>query len=207
MKLSQTRKRRKIAPLVAVVALGLTMVALGLLITVFRAYPQEEPRVYDRLLELTMEESFPRGPLQATTRFDSFLLEKEKRLLIAYENGIVVRRYKVALGRTPVGAKEYEGDGKTPEGLYYIDNKNPNSAFYKNVNISYPDDEDRKRAAKAGKSPGGLIKIHGLAPSFAFIGNKHRLTDWTEGCVALTNEEMEEVFSRTVLGSPITIVP
>ena len=199
--------RRSTHPVKIALALGLTLIVLVLLLAVVHAYPKEGPDVFDRLQELAPKEALPLGPLQAGTRFDSFLLEKEKRLLTAYENGKVVRRYRVSLGRTPVGAKEYEGDGKTPEGLYYIDDRNPNSSYYKNVNISYPNAEDKKRAAAEGKSPGGLIKIHGLAPSFASIGKKHLLTDWTEGCVALTNEEMEEVFSRTVIGSPITIVP
>ncbi|MDR2604327.1 MAG: L,D-transpeptidase, partial [Desulfovibrio sp.] len=79
--------------------------------------------------------------------------------------------------------------------------------YHKNLGISYPNEQDRARAAAAGKKPGGNIKIHGLAPSFAYLGQAHRLTDWTYGCIAVTNPEIEELFARTEVGTPVEIVP
>ena len=156
---------------------------------------------------LSQSEAYPAGPLPNDLKFDRLTLEKEKRLLTAWSNGIAVRRYLVALGLNPVGAKEFEGDYKTPEGQYIINERNANSAYYKNVGVSYPNEADRKRAAAMGRPPGGLIKIHGLAPTFAHIGALHRAYDWTHGCIAVDNQEMEEIFSRTKLGSPIVITP
>jgi hypothetical protein len=152
-------------------------------------------------------EAYPQGPLPASLRFDKLLLEKSGRRLTAFAKGAAVRAYPVALGENPVGRKEYEGDKRTPEGLYRIHDKNANSAYHKNIGISYPNDQDRARAGAAGKNPGGNIKIHGLAKDFAYLGHAHRLTDWTYGSIALTNPEIDELFSRTEIGTPIEIVP
>lgn len=155
---------------------------------------------------LSDADAYPAGPLPEGLKFDHLTLEKGQRLLTAYSNGVPVRRYLVALGLNPVGAKEFEGDYKTPEGRYTIDSRNANSSYYKNVGVSYPNEADRKRAAAAGRAPGGLIKIHGLSPTFAHIGALHRSYDWTHGCIAVDNQEMEEIFQRA-LGSPIVITP
>lgn len=156
---------------------------------------------------LSADEAYPQGRLPDELLFDNLLLEKHSRRLMAFFQGKPVRVYLVALGFAPEGSKEHEGDGKTPEGRYYIDNKNPRSAYYKNLGISYPNREDRARAEAAGKSAGGDIKIHGLSPSFAGLGQAHRLTDWTHGCIAVTNEEIDELFLRTPVGTTIQIVP
>jgi hypothetical protein len=156
---------------------------------------------------LSAREAYPQGALPDDLLFDDLLLEKGKRRLTAFAGGQAVRVYLVALGGDPVGPKQVEGDMRTPEGSYVINDKNPNSAYYKNVGISYPNAADRERAKKLGKSPGGDIKIHGLAPHFAAIGAAHRLTDWTWGCIAVTNAEMEEIFTRTTVGTPIEILP
>lgn len=156
---------------------------------------------------LKPSEEYPRGELSPSLVFDSLLLEKSRRRLTAFSRGKPVRVYLVALGEVPVGPKEYQGDKKTPEGKYIIDDKNPNSAYYKNLGVSYPSQADRERAAKLRKSPGGDIKIHGLAPQFSALGAAHRLTDWTYGCIAVTNPEMEELFARTAVGTPIEIRP
>jgi murein L,D-transpeptidase YafK len=118
-----------------------------------------------------------------------------------------VRVYLVALGENPVGHKEFEGDKRTPEGAYSISGKHADSAYHRSLNISYPNDRDRARAEKLGKNPGGEIKIHGLAPEYASVGRFHRLTDWTFGSVAVTNEEIEELFRHTPVGTPIDILP
>ncbi len=172
--------------------------------------PDDPPmpmQLHDRTADLAPDEAYPQGPLSENVRFDKLVLEKGLRRLTAYAGGKATRVYLVALGENPVGAKEYEGDKRTPEGSYSINNKNPSSAYYKNLGISYPDKKDLARAKKAGKSPGGDIKIHGLAPEFANVGRFHRLSDWTFGCIAVTNEEMEELFQRTPVGVPINILP
>lgn len=156
---------------------------------------------------LTPSEEYPQGPLPDGLMFDSLLVEKAKHRLTAFAKGKPVRVYLVALGENPVGHKEFEGDKRTPEGYYQINDKNPNSAYYKNIGISYPNAEDVKRAKQLNKSPGGDIKIHGLAPAFAEIGPAHRLSDWTYGCIAVTNPEMEEIFTRTPVGTSIEIRP
>ncbi len=157
--------------------------------------------------ELPVNEAYPQGPLPDELRFERLRLEKSLRKLTAYAGSKPVRVYLVALGTNPLGHKEVQGDRKTPEGTYKIDGKNPNSSYYKNLGVSYPNAADRAHAKKLGQSPGGDIKIHGLAPSFAAIGAAHRLSDWTHGCIAVTNEEMEELYTRTAVGVPIEIVP
>ncbi len=175
-----------------------------------------EPRLFSTYLpkaaamtakELPASEAYPLGDLPEALQFERLRLEKSARRLTAFARNQPVRVYLVALGSNPVGHKEYQGDRKTPEGLYQIDAKNPNSAYCRNVGISYPNAEDRARAQKLGKNPGGDIKIHGLAPAFASLGAAHRLADWTHGCIAVTNEEMEEIYSHTPVGIPIEIVP
>jgi murein L,D-transpeptidase YafK len=158
-------------------------------------------------IELRDSEAYPQGALPAALRFDKLLLEKSSRRLTAFAHGKAVRVYLVALGENPVGHKESEGDKRTPEGRYRIDDKNTRSAYHKNLGISYPNAQDRARAAAAGKKPGGNIKIHGLAPRFAHLGQAHRLTDWTFGCIAVTNPEIEELFARTEMGTPVEIIP
>ncbi|MDR2161773.1 MAG: L,D-transpeptidase family protein [Desulfovibrio sp.] len=150
---------------------------------------------------------YPAGPLPPDLIFDKLLLEKSLRRLTAFHGDKAVRIYTVALGFAPVGHKQFQGDGKTPEGRYAINDKNPRSAYYRNLGISYPNNADSAFARKNGKSPGGDIKIHGLAPAYAAIGASHRLTDWTYGCIAVTNPEIEELFNRTPIGTPIEIVP
>lgn len=160
-----------------------------------------------RALPLPREVEYPQGALPPVLPFDKLELKKGDRRLLAYNKGKVVRVYAVALGAAPVGHKEREGDNKTPEGLYAIDGKNPDSAYYKNMGVSYPNAQDKARAKQLGASPGGDIKIHGLAPHFADVGIAHRMTDWTFGCIAVANEEMEELFQRVAVGTPIEIFP
>lgn len=158
-------------------------------------------------VELPRKEAYPTGSLSASLQFDKLLVEKSKHRLTAFAKGKPVRVYLVALGQNPVGRKQIQGDKRTPEGLYTINGKNPKSAYYKNLGISYPSDGDRAHAKSLKRTPGGDIKIHGLAPEFADIGPAHRLTDWTLGCIAVTNEEMEELYNRTPVGIPIEIIP
>ncbi|HET9283317.1 MAG TPA: L,D-transpeptidase family protein [Candidatus Angelobacter sp.] len=117
------------------------------------------------------------------------------------------RIYKVALGTAPVGPKRVEGDHKTPEGIYTIDAKNPQSQFHLSLHISYPDAADRERARKLGVKPGGAIMIHGLPPRFAYLGALHRKVDWTDGCVAVTNAEIEEIWKLVPVGTRVEVRP
>lgn len=126
---------------------------------------------------------------------------KGQRKLHLMNDSRVLASFDFELGFAPVGHKQIEGDGKTPEGLYYIDRKNPNSAYHLSVGISYPNAEDRARAAAAGLSPGGDIFIHGTPRKFR--GER----DWTWGCIAVTNPEIEAIYSMVQVGTPIWLNP
>jgi murein L,D-transpeptidase YafK len=138
---------------------------------------------------------------------DRIVVEKAERTLTLYRDQRVLRTYRIALGRNPVGAKEQEGDGRTPEGTYAITGRNPQSAFHRSLRISYPNAADRRRAARAGVRPGGDIMIHGLPNGAGAIGAAHRLRDWTEGCIAVTNHEIEEIWRLVPNGTRIQIRP
>jgi murein L,D-transpeptidase YafK len=132
---------------------------------------------------------------------------KKERTLTLLVHGKVLKKYKVALGRNPVGPKIQAGDHKTPEGLYVLDRRNEHRHFYRSLHISYPNAEDRERTQNLGTAPGGDIMIHGLPNGFGWLGSTHRLRDWTDGCVAVTNEEMDEIWRMVPDGTPIEIDP
>jgi hypothetical protein len=138
---------------------------------------------------------------------DSIVVEKGERRLTLFYRGVPVRRYRVALGRNPVGDKISIGDYRTPEGLFYITGRNPNSKFYKSLAISYPDSAHEERAAELGVRPGGNIMIHGLPAHQARLGASHVLADWTEGCIAVTNAEIDEIWRALGPWSAIQIKP
>jgi murein L,D-transpeptidase YafK len=138
---------------------------------------------------------------------DSILVEKSAHRLTLFQRGRVARTYMVALGQQPVGDKVRRGDMRTPEGRFLIEARNPQSKYHRALRISYPDAAHRERARKLGVSPGGDIMIHGLPPRQAWVGAAHRDFDWTEGCIALTNEEIEELWSAVPVGTPIHILP
>ena len=146
-------------------------------------------------------------PLPAGAKADSILILKKAHRMELLSGGRVLRSYKVALGTGGLAAKEREGDARTPEGHYVIDSRNPASHYHLALHISYPNAEDRKRAAKRGVSPGGAIMIHGLPKGQEAIGASHVLYDWTLGCVAVTNEEIEEVWKLVPDGTPVEIRP
>lgn len=136
------------------------------------------------------------------------LVEKSKRCLHLLDaNNDIIKTYSVALGFAPQGPKIKEGDGKTPEGSYTISGKLPTSKFHLSLRVSYPTVGERKQAQKLGVNPGGDIMIHGLGKNFAYLGGNHRLRDWTLGCIAVTNEEIEEIYSAVQVGTSITICP
>jgi murein L,D-transpeptidase YafK len=138
---------------------------------------------------------------------DLIVVFKSQRVMKLYQNNRELKSYKIALGPSSKGHKQQEGDKKTPEGNYSICGKNPKSTYYKSLRISYPNEADRKAAAKRGVSPGGDIMIHGLWNKLAFLGKAHVLHDWTLGCVAVTNAEMDEVWQMIDLGTRIEIKP
>src|SRR6266403_1065299 len=119
----------------------------------------------------------------------------------------VLKTYKVALSRKPVGAKEREGDHKVPEGEYVVDSKNSHSRFHLALHISYPNAADREKARKLGVRPGGNIEIHGLDSKYAWVGSLQRQVDWTDGCIAVTNPEIEEIWPMVSVGTPVEIRP
>ena len=138
---------------------------------------------------------------------DKVLIEKQTRRLTLFAKGEVVKTYKIALGGNPVGPKEREGDCKTPEGTYIIDARNGNSGYHLSLHISYPNALDRLRAEELGVAPGGDIMIHGIKNGFAKLGASHAARDWTEGCIAVTNQEMEEIYKFVPNGTVVEITP
>jgi murein L,D-transpeptidase YafK len=146
-------------------------------------------------------------PLPTGTKIDRIVIEKSPRKLSLFVNGKSLKSYRVALGRNPIGAKQEEGDNKTPEGVYRIDGRNPQSNFHLALHVSYPSDEDKVHAAERGVSVGFDIMIHGIRNGRGWIGAFHRLSDWTAGCIALTDEEIEELWRVTPDGTIVEIQP
>jgi hypothetical protein len=138
---------------------------------------------------------------------DSIVVYKRERTLTLFNRGVPVRTYFVALGSKPVGDKQRAGDQRTPEGLFYINAHNPASKFHLALRISYPDDAHRVRAEALGVDPGGDIMIHGLPKEYSAAGKDHRQNDWTNGCVALSNQEIEEIWHAVPDGTPVQIKP
>jgi len=138
---------------------------------------------------------------------DSLVLDKSDRQLALFYRGERVATYGVALGKNPVGDKIRRGDGRTPEGLFTIEAHNPQSKYHLALRISYPDSAHASRAARRGVSAGGDIMIHGLPAAFASVGALHREQDWTEGCIAVTNAEIEEIWRAVPDGARILIKP
>ncbi len=153
------------------------------------------------------EEDLKKATIPANTSIDSLCLLKGKRQLWAFQNGRVVKIYHVALGSNPVGAKQLRGDGKTPEGHYFITDRSNNSRFYKSIGISYPNLQDIRYASSKGKSTGGDIRIHGWPNGYTEKDAKYLLPDWTLGCIAVTNNEIEELYRSVVKGCPIMLLP
>jgi len=129
-------------------------------------------------------------------------VHKSARKMYLLNDKKVLKKYDIGLGAAPVGHKQFEGDGKTPEGVYYVDRRNPNSNFHLSVGISYPNPADRAFAQAQGKSPGGDIFIHGQAGKHTLRG---RGRDWTDGCIAVTDREIEDVYAMVKLGTPVAI--
>ncbi len=141
----------------------------------------------------------------ALESIDFIVVNKEKRDIIMYKEGKVLKKFKISLGFEPIGTKIKRGDGKTPEGLYYIEDKIKKSSFFLALKVSYPNPWDIRRALELNYHPGGQIMIHG-APNNGYDRNYHNSeNDWTEGCVAISNQQMLEIWKKISVGTPILI--
>lgn len=138
---------------------------------------------------------------------DRILIEKKERRLTLLTKGMVLKTYQIALGGNPFGPKERQGDNKTPEGIYVIDGRNKDSRYHLSLHISYPNEKDKKRAKQLGVSPGGDIMIHGIKNGLSWVGDLHTSVDWTKGCIAVTDEEIEEIDKLAPLGTIVEIRP
>jgi murein L,D-transpeptidase YafK len=146
-------------------------------------------------------------PLPADARADRIVVEKSARKLTLFRGETPLKSYSVALGRAPEGTKQREGDHRTPEGHYIIDAHKRDSAFHLALHISYPSPADSASAAQRGMKPGGDIMIHGIQNGLGWLGAFHRLIDWTSGCIAVTDKEIEEIYRALPDGTPIEIRP
>jgi len=148
-------------------------------------------------------------PEPVVNKVDSVVVRKAKRQMDLLKSGAVYRSYRISLGDSPRGHKMREGDERTPEGDYVLDWRNPRSSFYKSIHVSYPNSRDRAFARAMGFQPGGMIMIHGR-PNWltsAKVAKEYDGRDWTNGCIAVTNPEMDEIWRLVKDGTPIRILP
>ena len=145
--------------------------------------------------------------LNATEFSDKVLIEKSSQTLTLLKNGKVLKKYHVIFGANPEGHKQKQGDERTPEGNYTLDSKNSHSGFYKSIHISYPNKQDRERASKAHVNPGGDIMIHGQKNGFEWLSFASQYFNWTDGCIAVKNSEMDEIWKAVRPVTPIEIKP
>ncbi|HMU90857.1 MAG: L,D-transpeptidase family protein [Pseudomonadales bacterium] len=150
-------------------------------------------------------------PLLATAELlpsaDLVLVNKSQRKLYLMREGVIYREYRVALGKNPKGHKQREGDDRTPEGFYWLDWRNPDSQYYKAIHVSYPNEKDRTAAKNRKVKPGGMIMIHGMPNFPSKPAKNYQNRDWTEGCIAVSNEAMEEIWHAVEDDTPILIEP
>ena len=144
------------------------------------------------------------------TMADKVIVKKSTRMLYLSKNGEIYQKYHITLGQVPEGSKEIEGDMKTPEGVYQLDWRQDSPQYYKSLHISYPNAKDKAHAKDLGASAGGMIMIHGTPPAWSLspYGDwMNVLIDWTQGCIAMTNDDIEEVWEQTTNGTIVVIVP
>jgi murein L,D-transpeptidase YafK len=145
--------------------------------------------------------------LPVDAQADAVLVLKSERKMQLLQNGQVLKTYRIALGQNATGHKTQEGDERTPEGRYTLDFRNPRSIAHRALHISYPNAADKAQAKARGVSPGGAVMVHGLPNKVSWIGPLHRLMDWTDGCIGVTNAEMDEIWRAVPVGTPIEIRP
>lgn len=180
------RKRRTVGVVLGLLMLAASAVVAADYLQLFRTEPPLAPEA---------------------ERADLVRVEKGARRLTLLRDGRVLASYPVALGFTPVGHKQREGDGRTPEGRYRVEYRNPASVAHLSLKVSYPEQADRDAAAARGEEPGGDIMIHGIMNGLGWAGSLHRLMDWTSGCVGVSNAEMEAIYARVDVDTPIEIRP
>ena len=137
---------------------------------------------------------------------DKVFVDKSARSLQLLSDNTVIKSYHIALGGNPVGHKQQQGDKRTPTGPYILDYKNEKSKFYRSIHVSYPNAADKARAKSRGVSPGGDIMIHGQKNGFGHLAAINQQRDWTDGCIAVTDNEMDEIMAAVEIGTPIEIV-
>jgi murein L,D-transpeptidase YafK len=147
------------------------------------------------------------GRAEPPKKADRILVLKQQRQLQLLRDGIVLRSYPIALGRHPNGPKHQRGDGRTPEGLYVIDYRFPSRSYHLSLHISYPDAVDQARARRLGVRPGGNIVLHGMPAAFGHNDPARFFRDWTDGCIAVGNIAIEEIWNSVEDGTPIEIRP
>jgi murein L,D-transpeptidase YafK len=152
---------------------------------------------------VTAEQTLPSFHEQA----DKILVLKSERKLQLLKAGRVLREFEVSLGLAPVGPKQREGDYRTPEGVYHVETRNPSSDYFLSIKVSYPDAADRARAQAKGVDPGGQIMIHGLPNQPKYETQRYRGWDWTDGCIAVSNSDMVDIWLMTQESTPIEIRP
>ncbi|MCL1068342.1 L,D-transpeptidase family protein [Shewanella olleyana] len=142
-----------------------------------------------------------------SSKVDLVVVNKSESSMSIFHQGQKIKTYQIAMGDAPQGHKLKEGDQRTPQGRYVLDYKKSDSAFYKSIHISYPNEEDRLRANALGVSPGGMIMIHGQNPNSSLTPEQAQQYNWTNGCIAVTNKEMDELWRVIEEGTPIEIWP
>jgi murein L,D-transpeptidase YafK len=148
-----------------------------------------------------------RSPVAGPDRADYVVVDKSDRKLYLYKAGRVLREFPVSLGQMPNGPKQREGDFRTPEGKYFLDARNTNSDYFLSIQVSYPNEADRARAAAEGVDPGGQIMIHGWPNEPKYDLRRYQATDWTDGCIAVSNADMVDIWLMTRESTPIEIRP
>ncbi|WP_244499659.1 L,D-transpeptidase family protein [Tardiphaga robiniae] len=143
----------------------------------------------------------------AEVRATSIVVDKQTRRITLLRNGEALKSYEMSLGGNPVGHKQQEGDSRTPEGNYAVDSKNPRSRFHLAMHLSYPNASDLDGARRRGVSAGGDIMIHGLPNGLGWLSDWHLRRDWTDGCIAVTNAEIEEIWAMVDIGTGVQIKP
>lgn len=141
------------------------------------------------------------------TEVDSIVVVKHFRHMYVFNNKKLLKVYSISLGEQPVGAKHFKGDRKTPEGIYYITKRNANSMAHKSLAISYPNDKDRQYAKSQHRDTGGDVMIHGILNGEEANTADWMKSDWTWGCIAVTNQDVDELYEHVQIGSPINILP
>ncbi|MEZ7503539.1 L,D-transpeptidase family protein [Psychrobacter sp. Arc29] len=182
-------------------------------------HPSNEQRMYWLLIGISLvvivstsaiayakNSSASKNSIPASIVIDRVFVDKSDRILKLMSDGKIIMSYRIALGGSPSGHKQQEGDQRTPVGIYTLDYKNENSIAHRSIHISYPNAADKARAKSLGVNPGGDIMIHGQMNGFGDLGWLNQRRDWTDGCIAVTNDEMDEIMAAVTLGTPIEIV-